>query len=149
MSLSYRNQSIDIKHITKLVGNRAKGRISKRVFQENKARQIFRKTNISYPLIRTQVRNVRFSENLTCFVFLKHPFWDSPFCLITDELVLRNWVINFPLKCHHRSLTVPQIQLWHFKQSLLQLDHSFLTCSPNASNDIILATVFKIRSPWH
>ena len=23
------------------------------------------------------VRNVRFSENLTCSVFLKHPFWDS------------------------------------------------------------------------
>ena len=37
----------------KLVSNKAKGRISKRVFQENKARQIFRKTNISYPLIRT------------------------------------------------------------------------------------------------
>ena len=36
-----------------LFGNKAKGRISKRVFQENKARQIFRKTNISYSLIRT------------------------------------------------------------------------------------------------
>ena len=35
------------------VGNKAKGSISKRVFQENKARQIFRKTNISYSLIRT------------------------------------------------------------------------------------------------
>ena len=33
------------------VGNKAKGRISKRVFQDNKARQIFRKTNISYPLV--------------------------------------------------------------------------------------------------
>ena len=32
------------------------------------------------------IRNVRFSENLVCFVFLKHLFWDSPFCLITDEL---------------------------------------------------------------
>ena len=29
------------------VGNKAKGRISKRVFQESKARQNFRKTNIS------------------------------------------------------------------------------------------------------
>ena len=73
------------------VGNKAKWRISKRVFQENKARQIFRKTNISYPLIRIRarayqrVRNVRFSENLACFVFLKHPFWDSPFCFITEE----------------------------------------------------------------
>ena len=45
------------------VGNKTKGRISKRVFQENKARQIFRKTNISYPLIRT-----------------------PPFCLITEDL---------------------------------------------------------------
>ena len=37
-----------------LVGNKANGRISKRVFQENKARQIFQKKNISYPLIRTR-----------------------------------------------------------------------------------------------
>ena len=31
----------------KFVGNKAKGRISKWVFQESKARQNFRKTNIS------------------------------------------------------------------------------------------------------
>ena len=74
------------------VGSEAKGRISKRVFQENKARQIFRKTNISYPRIHTRtcayqwVRNVCFSENLAHFVFLRHPFWDSHFCLITDEM---------------------------------------------------------------
>ena len=24
--------------------------------------------------------------NLACFVFLKHPFWDSPFSLITDDM---------------------------------------------------------------
>ena len=66
--------------VEQVVGKKAKGRISKRVFQENKARQIFRKTNISYPLIRTRtcayqgIRNVRFSENLVCFIFLKHPF---------------------------------------------------------------------------
>ena len=58
---------------------------------ENKARQIFQKTNISYPLIRThtcayeEVRNVRFSENLTRFVFLKDSFWNSLFCVITDD----------------------------------------------------------------
>ena len=57
------------------LGDKASGQISKRVLQENKARQILRKTNITYPLIRTRtcayqmVRNVRFSENLTCFVF--------------------------------------------------------------------------------
>ena len=36
------------------VGNKAKVRISKRVFHENKACQISRKTNISYPLVRTR-----------------------------------------------------------------------------------------------
>ena len=35
------------------VGNKAKGWISKREFQQNKVRQIFLKTNIFYPLIRT------------------------------------------------------------------------------------------------
>ena len=35
------------------LGNKAKEQISKRVFQENKARQIFRETNISYTLIST------------------------------------------------------------------------------------------------
>ena len=75
------------------VGNKVKRWISKRRWQE-KARQMFRKTNIFYPLIRTRmcayqgVRNVCFSENLTCFVFLLPPFWDSPFCFITDEFLV-------------------------------------------------------------
>ena len=47
---------------SQFIGNKAKGRISKPVLQENKTRKIFRK------------KNVRFSENLACFVFLKHPF---------------------------------------------------------------------------
>ena len=37
--------------IYNFVGHKAKRRILKRVFQENKARQMFRKTNISYPLM--------------------------------------------------------------------------------------------------
>ena len=46
---------------------RQKGRISKRLLQENKACQIFRKTRISYPLIRLRA-------------------WDLLFCLIAAEL---------------------------------------------------------------
>ena len=59
--------------------------------QESKARQIFAKSNISYSMIRTRtcvyqgIRNVRFSENLAQFVFLKHPVWGSSFCLITHD----------------------------------------------------------------
>ena len=56
-------------HICKyIVGNKAERWISKRVLQENKARQTIRKTNISYPLIRTctsayqGVKNVHFWE---------------------------------------------------------------------------------------
>ena len=45
-----------------IVGNKAKGRISKRVFQENKAHQIFRKTNISY---HTKTHHAKFSEKRT------------------------------------------------------------------------------------
>ena len=48
------------------------------------------RTNYSSVIIRTcvyqGVRNVGFSKTLACFVFLEHPFWDSPFCLITDVL---------------------------------------------------------------
>ena len=57
-----------------IVVNRAKGRISKRVFQENKARQIFRKTNFSYPLIRTRTYNIDNIYNIelgTIFTYFK------------------------------------------------------------------------------
>ena len=61
----------------------AKVRISKRVFQENKARQIFWKTNISYPVCVSGVKKWSFFGP---FVFLKHPFLDPSFYLITDNL---------------------------------------------------------------
>ena len=41
------------------VDNKAKGRILKRVFQENKASQIFRKTNISH--VRVYIRGLECS----------------------------------------------------------------------------------------
>ena len=51
------------------------------------------KTNIFYPLIRTcayqGIRNVRFSENLVCFVFLFPPSWDSLFCVIIDKFRIK------------------------------------------------------------
>ena len=79
------------------VGNKAKGRISKRKFQENKARQIFSKTNISYPLMHTRtcayqgVRNVCFFGKFGVLFFLKHLFWDLPFCVITDDFCRRSF----------------------------------------------------------
>ena len=78
---------------------RQKGKSQNGCFKKTK-RQIFRKTNISYPLIRKRmcayqgVKNVRFLEKLASFVFLKHPFWVSSFYLITNEL---EKVIQFSL----------------------------------------------------
>ena len=78
-----------------IVCNKAKERISKRMLQENKACQIFRETDISYSLLHTRtcakqgVRIFFFSEDLACFLFLKHPFWDSSFYLIIDDIIVR------------------------------------------------------------
>ena len=67
-----------------LVGNKAKGRISKRVFQENKARQIFRRTSISYPLIRTR-RTIRIVNTIFENVLME----------LVSEL---NWIESLYLK---------------------------------------------------
>ena len=69
-----------------IVGNKEKGWISTRAFQENKTGQIFRKTNMCTCAYK-EARNIRFSKNLTCFVSLKHPFWDAPFCLTTNKIL--------------------------------------------------------------
>ena len=61
-------------------------------FKKTKHTKCSEKRIFLIPLIRTHtcayqgIRDVRFSENLSCFVFLKHPFWDSPFCLIRLDL---------------------------------------------------------------
>ena len=68
---------------TYFVGKKAEVGISKWLLQKNKACQVFWKTKIYFSRIRIRtcacqgVRNVSFSENLACFVFLEHPFWDS------------------------------------------------------------------------
>ena len=55
----------------------------------------FKKTKHATRTLAYQgVRNVCFSENLACFVFLKHSFWDSAFCLITDEIQLRKTTVS-------------------------------------------------------
>ena len=77
------------------VGNIAKRRISKRVFKKTKHAKFSEKRTFLTPWYAhvcmcmcayQEVINTRFTKNLACFVFLKHPFWDSPFCLITDDL---------------------------------------------------------------
>ena len=45
------------------------------------------------------VKKFFFSENLACFVFLKHAFWDSPFGFITDKFLDEIlWNLNFHMR---------------------------------------------------
>ena len=48
--------------------------------------KVYQKRGEGRTCVYQWVKNIRFSENLTSFVFSKHLFWDSPFCLITNEL---------------------------------------------------------------
>ena len=74
---------------------RQKGETQNGCFKKTKYAKFSEKFTCVYEGVRhTQracayqgIRNVSFLENLTCFVFLKHQFWDSPFCLTTDEML--------------------------------------------------------------
>ena len=50
--------------------------------------------------------NVCFSENLPFFVFLKHPFWDSPFWLITDDIFISPIFFSFWVACKRHKSTI-------------------------------------------
>ena len=78
------------------------------------------------------VKNVRFSENLTCFVFFKHPFWDSPFCLITDDTI-EQWSQNkniYNVKCYittklksRKGLTIQTLWYCYWRTSWIRQIH--------------------------
>ena len=99
-------KGVEKKRKQEIVGNKTKGWISKRVFQENKARQIFCKTNISYPLIRT--RTFLVSE----FFLSKHIFktinW-SYNALYKKRNVFSFCFILFFRKCEQKC-----IKMWVF-----------------------------------
>ena len=78
----------------KVVGNKAKGRISKRMFQESKARQNFRKTNISYLLIRTRTRTRIRTHTYVCVSGRKKCLFFGNFGVLC---FLETSVLRFPL----------------------------------------------------
>ena len=122
--------------IWQFVGSKAKGRITKWVFQENKARQTFQK-NKYFLLPDTcayQEVNVRFSENLVCFVFLKHPLWDSPFYLITDKLniLFRDNRINF---------NIFLIEIEKLSEFLIFLSRFFHSVTMNGKSEFLIKSI--------
>ena len=123
------------------------------MIQENKARQIFGKTTFLTPWCAhflspnarkcayQRVRNFRFLENLTCFVFLKHPFWDSPFCLITDYLSCKlksiiqiSLLYVFRIGClkHWLAESLRKLLLKFFLVSLFLLANNIRKCRTRA-----------------
>ena len=79
--------------VQQFVGNKAKRRISKRQVTRKQITPNFpKKMNISYPQGHKEM--FVFSENLACFIFLLPSFWDSPFCLITHELLKALIIFN-------------------------------------------------------
>ena len=59
-------------------------------FKKTKHAKFSEKRTFTHTLVRVRIRGSEmfvFSENLACFVFLERPFWDSLFCLITDDLL--------------------------------------------------------------
>ena len=59
-----------------ITDNKAEGRISKRVFQENRARQIFQKNE---NVCVSGGKKCSFLRKFDVLFSLKHPFWDSYF----------------------------------------------------------------------
>ena len=110
------------------VGNKAKGRISRRwVFQENKARQISRKTNNSYPLIRTRtcayqgVRNVCFFGKFGVLCFL-----ETPVLRFAPLLSYRSFLTFLIAKTFRRSLEVngcKYMSLWYHTFTVISRIH--------------------------
>ena len=71
-----------LEHEAYFVGDKAKGRISTNVFQENKANQIFQITKISYSLIRTRTyvcesggKKCSIFGKFDVLCFLETPVW--------------------------------------------------------------------------
>ena len=71
---------------------RQKGESQDGCFKKTKHVKFPEKTNISYPWYVNVRKNVRFSENMVCFVFLKHRFAIRPFALLpTNRTVVLGW----------------------------------------------------------
>ena len=82
------------------------------------------------------VRNARFSENLRCFVFLKHLFRDLPFCLITNELLVETMKSN--LNEEVSNLT-EEVQKLNTNFELLKSDFSATRIENNSLNERLIA----------
>ena len=88
------------------------------------------------------VKNVHFSKILVCFVFLKHSFWDSPFCLITDALIKGIAHLNLKLPASRIHKVVDK-ERRHIRYPL-KIQHIF---SLDNNKIITLPIILRNRAP--
>ena len=62
------------------------------------------------------IRHVCFSEILACFTFLKHPFWDSPFCLLD---FLKDHIFDGASHTIHETFTVVCLKVMPYNVNIL------------------------------
>ena len=91
-----------------IVGNKVKGRISKRAFQKKKKKKtakFFEKRTLTPP-------TPPWYTHVHVFCFLETPVWDSPFFLITDDIDKKSF-----FSCHSFSLFSElgweKMTVWH------------------------------------
>ena len=97
---------------------RQKGESQNECFKKTKHTKIFEKWTFFTPIYA----HVVLFENLACFVFLKNPFSDSLFCLITDDLRVKIFI-------HYQVL---ESRVFKLDKSGLLHKH-LLECSSNVS----------------
>ena len=80
--------------------------------------------------------NVRFSENLTCFVFLKQPFWDSPFLPYYQQPIFKNICEWLP-----RGIVIFDVFQIHLERNL---ENERLYCTTETLNFFILIHQYSL-----
>ena len=80
--------------------------------------------------------NVRFSENLTCFVFLKQPFWDSPFLPYYRRPIFKNICEWLP-----RGIVVFDVFQIHLERNL---ENERLYCTTETLNFFLLIHQYSL-----
>ena len=131
--------SFCIHMLTRWFGNKAKGRISKRVFQENKARQIFRKKNLSDPLIHHLLVHIRGKK---CLVFEKL----NVLCFLETPVLIFTLL---PYCWHKTYLAITKTNVY-WSQSLIedrQMSESFTQIRNKKRTIIPIEKPFEIKIP--
>ena len=144
------------------VGNKAKGWISKRVFLENKARQIFRKTNISYPLkqsltkiSRRKILNENFSHFIVeilrkmCTAWKVSKYGDFLVCVFPYSDCKIYWV-NLHIHSEYGKIRTRKISVFgHFSHSLKIKNVVSLQKTSRCFINSMCHSFFEKNSEWN